>query len=108
MIDIELVVGNVYEIFHKRKGQFIGQLIDVVDGDSADPQFLTFKYDVRFGTDQIRLAVNPGKDKIRVSNIRPSLIIKLGELQEDHWLREVKLPEEIKPATLLDRILRRS
>lgn len=108
MNTIKMTVGNVYQLLHKKKGNFIGQLIDIVEGDDIDPKFYTFKYDVRLGTDQLRLAVNPGKDKVRVSNIRLSLVSKIEEIKDDHWLREVIVPEEKKPPTLIDRILRRS
>lgn len=96
MKSIKLVVGNTYKIIHKRKGCFIGQLIDVVEGDSADSQFLTFKYDVRAETDQARLAVNPGKGKVRVSNLRPSLVTKIEEVEGNEWLRNQIVPAELR------------
>lgn len=87
-IEKELKVGKVYRVTHARKGTFIAQLIGVEQGDPGDEHdtiFLTMKYDVRAGTGQVGLAVNPGKDAFRVSNLRPSLIIKIEEVEAKDW-----------------------
>ena len=96
-MELKWKVGNVYKFSHKRKGTFVGQLIEIVPGDDIDPQFLTVKYDVRVGTDQVRLATTPGKNDVRVSNLRPSLILQIEEQEGEHWLREVRVPEEVQP-----------
>lgn len=92
-------IGEVYQITHTKKGTFVGQLIDIVDseGDEYDQLFLTFKYDVRVNTDQERLSPEPGKMDVRVSNLRPSLILKLERLEGEDWLREVEVKEEKTP-----------
>jgi hypothetical protein len=100
-IDIELKRGSIYKIKHRRKGTFIAKLIDVVQAEPDDPQdeiFLHVIYDVRAGTDQVGLAIVPGKDRERESNLRPSLIEKIEEFEGDTWLREVKLPKAAKAA----------
>lgn len=92
-----LTIGNVYKIRHKTKGVFVGQLIEIVEawpGDEYDTVFLTMKYDVRAGTDQVGLAITPGKDQVRVSNLRPSKILKIAKYEGESWLRNVKVPEE--------------
>jgi hypothetical protein len=97
---MKLTIGNIYKVTHKRKGVFVGQLIDIVDaepGDTEDYFFWQFKYDVRAGTDQERLAINPGKDSVRVSNIRPSLVTNVELFEGEHWLRAVAVKEEQEP-----------
>lgn len=95
----KLTKGDVYTIHHKSKGVFVAQLIDIVEawpGDEYDTVFLTMKYDVRAGTDQVGLAITPGKDQVRVSNLRPSKISKIEKFEGESWLRDVKVPEEEK------------
>jgi len=95
-MDIDLKVDRVYRIHHKRKGVFIAHLLEIVPADKGDLQdkiLLKVRYDVGPGTDQIHLAVNPGKDKVRTSLLRPSLIFNMTELEEGTWRREVKAPE---------------
>lgn len=89
---------------------FTGKLIEIVPWDEYDPYVLTFQYDVRFGTDQARLAFNPGKDKTRTSNLRPSLILRIIEVESGDWQREVKIeePEGEKKAGLFNKLLGRS
>lgn len=97
MNTLDLKIGNVYRVTHKRKGTFVAQLINVVDTDprdTTDDCFLTMKYDVRAGTDQVGLAIAPGKDSIRVSNLRPSLVLRMEELEGEDWLRQIKVAEE--------------
>lgn len=105
--------GLVYKITHERKGTLIGQFVGYDDEPSRldDPQdklFLTFKYDVRQGTAQAGLNVT-GKQVVRVSNLRPSLITEIEQTQEQKWLLDVKVPEEEKEKEpgLLDRLLGR-
>ncbi|HLE05542.1 MAG TPA: hypothetical protein VI729_13140 [Anaerolineales bacterium] len=94
----ELKIGQVYLIHHKRKGTFVAQLIGIQQAsadDEADDIFLKVKYDVRQGTAQANLAISP-KDRVRVSGLRPSLITSMEPTEEQNWLREVKVPEEIQ------------
>ncbi len=94
----DLKIGKVYTFHHIRKGTFVGQLIGVERADSrdeADDLFLTVKYDVRTGTDQERLKVNAGE--IRVSNLRPSLIIQIDDIEEGGWLRKQKVAKPTRP-----------
>jgi len=94
----ELKIGQVYLIHHKRKGTFIAQLVGIEDappGDETDDIFLKVKYDVRRGTPQANLAISP-KDRVRVSGLRPSLVTSMEPTEEQNWLREVKVPEEIQ------------
>ena len=94
----ELKIGQVYLIHHKRKGTFIAQLIGIEEtypGDQADDIILQVKYDVRRGTPQENLAISP-KDRVRVSGLRPSLVTSMEPTEEQTWLREVKVPEEIQ------------
>ncbi len=93
-MDIELKIGKIYSIYHKSKGHFVAHLIDIIEGDQADDKFLTMKYDTRAGTDQAGLAIVPGKSNVRVSNIRPSKILKIKETEEGGWLREIRVPGE--------------
>jgi hypothetical protein len=76
---------------------FVAQLLAIETGDDIDPIFLKVKYDVRSGTDQERLAINPGKDDVRVSNLRPSLITSIEPTEEGNWLRMVAVMEEREP-----------
>ena len=95
----ELKIGQVYLIHHKRKGTFVAQLIGIQqasEDDEADDIFLKVKYDVRQGTAQANLAISP-KDRVRVSGLRPSLILSMEPTEEQKWLREVKVPEEDLP-----------
>lgn len=99
MITKGLTIGTVYEIIHKRKGKFIALLTDIEpapEGDEADDFFLKVRFDVRLGTDQYWMAANP-KQRYRESNLRPSLILKMVELEGDHWLREVKVQVTPEP-----------
>jgi len=55
----DLHIGKVYSILHRRKGYFVGRLLEVSKtepGDEADSVLLQFEIDVRPGTDQNRLA----------------------------------------------------
>lgn len=111
----DLKEGKIYKIAHARKGHFVGMFLGWDDeafriGDKEDFVFLTFKYDVRVGTDQAHLSTGV-KDTtgvpsaVRVSNLRPSLILKITETEEQEWLREVVVPEEnTKKPTLKERI----
>ena len=105
----ELKIGQVYSIHHKRKGHFVAQLIGIEEtplGDEADDIFLKVKYDVRQGTSQANLAISP-KDRVRVSGLRPSLVISMEPTEEQKWLREVRVPEEDLPKpdkTLMSRL----
>jgi len=95
----ELKIGQVYSIHHKRKGHFVAQLIGIEEtslGDEADDIFLKVKYDVRQGTSQANLAISP-KDRVRVSGLRPSLVISMEPTEEQKWLQEIKVPEEALP-----------
>ena len=95
----ELKIGQVYSIHHKRKGHFVAQLIGIEEtppGDEVDDIFLKVKYDVRQGTSQANLAISP-KDRVRVSGLRPSLVLSMEPTEEQEWLREVKVPEEDLP-----------
>jgi len=65
-------------------------------GDEADDIFLKVKYDVRQGTSQANLAISP-KDRVRVSGLRPSLVISMEPTEEQKWLQEIKVPEEALP-----------
>lgn len=88
-----LVIGKVYAIGHKRKGDFRGQLIDIVEGDAQDPQFLTFKIDTRPGSGQERLARSKHA-AITVTNVRPSLVVRIEEMPDDEWLLSQRVAEE--------------
>jgi len=93
----ELKIGEVYAIHHKKKGRFVAQLIDIVpapEEDKIDDVFLTMKYDTRAGTDQANLAIVPGKSHVRVSNLRPSFILKIEKTEKGGWLREIPVQEE--------------
>lgn len=95
----DLEIGKIYSIHHRKKGHFVAQLIEVVsawEGDETDDVFLTMKYDTRAGTDQVGLAIAPGKSKVRVSNLRPSHILSIKETLEGEYLRAAKVPEENK------------
>ena len=109
MKDIKLEVGKIYRIWHERKGSFVARLLAIVpawEEDKYDTEFLHMMYDVRAGTDQMGLAIVPGKDRFRESNLRPSLINKIEEVPEgEDWLREIKLPEPRKG--LIDRLFRK-
>ena len=110
--------GTVYEVDHERKGRFIGQFLGFDDeperlGDKVDKVFLTFKYDVRAGTDQAHMQVGV-KDEagymkpVRVSNLRPSLIRSIRQTEEQQWLLEVVVPEGEKAGpSLRERFLGR-
>lgn len=89
----DVKVGKIYDIHHKRKGAFVAQLIGFEEGDEVDPVIMVMKYDVRAGTAQAGLAMMP-KQRVRVSGIRPSLVTKIEETDENSWLREVRVPEE--------------
>jgi hypothetical protein len=91
----QVTIGSVYAVQHKRKGHFVGQLIDVVDGDEHDPVLLRFKIDVRPGTDQARIAHSPG-EAVAVRDIRPSLVVSIEAIDTAQWLRVVKVPEEVR------------
>jgi len=89
-----LVIGKVYAIGHKRKGDFRAQLIDIVPGDAQDPQLLTFKIDTRPGSGQERLARSKGAS-ITVTNVRPSLVVRIDEMPgNDEWLLSQRVAEE--------------
>lgn len=104
--DVE--TGVVYRIRHKRKGEFIAQVIDIEERDDpVDPFIIVVKYDVRYGTDQNRLQRTDVKDAktglppgVRVSGLRPSLITLMEKTDEQKWLREVKVVEEKKKGIL--------
>ena len=96
-MNIEMEYGKVYKIWHKRKGAFVAQFLGVVEGDEADAQFIHVRYDVRVGTDQAHLSTNLGKQDVRESNLRPSLITKIELFDGPHWLRELKPPPEPAP-----------
>lgn len=88
-----LVIGRVYAVGHRRKGDFRGQLIDIVPGDAADSQLLTFKIDTRPGSGQERLA-HAKNAHITVTNLRPSLIVRIEEMPDDDWLLSQRVAEE--------------
>jgi hypothetical protein len=92
-MNMEMEHGKVYKIWHKRKGPFVAQFLGIVEGDEVDPQFIYVRYDVRVGTDQAHLSTNPGKQNVRESNLRPSLITNIELFTDNHWLRELKSPE---------------
>ena len=97
-------IGRVYRIRHKRKGEFVAQVIDIEKREDAiDPFIIVVKYDVRYGTDQNRLQRTDLKDAktgrplgVRVSGLRPSLITLIEKTEEQKWLRDVEVPEEVK------------
>ena len=94
-------IGEVYRIHHRRKGQFVAQVIGVEQADPGDLQdryFVTVKYDVRVGTDQANLSIEIGKQQVRVSNLRPSLVDSIDHLEGENWLRMVRVAEENRPA----------
>ena len=106
-LDVQLKIGNTYRVKHKRKGEFVVQLIGIVKTNhpaEVDDYFLTCRYDVRAGTDQARLAFVPGKEQIRTSNLRPSLIDGI-EIIKEHWLRDIKLPEPVPETTGIKKML---
>lgn len=94
----KLEVGKIYRIVHERKGTFVAQLIGIEPtsvNDSQDEMFLTMKYDVRAGTGQVGLAISPGKDSVRVSNLRPSLITHMEVLDNDDYkVKQTRVPKE--------------
>lgn len=103
-------INKIYKVLHQRKGAFVAQLIGFEEGDDIDPIIMVMKYDVRVGTAQAGLAMTP-KQRVRVSGIRPSLVSRIEETNEDSWLREVRVQEEEtvkKEPGLLDRLLRRT
>lgn len=106
----DVKIGKIYKVVHKRKGTFVAQLIDFEECDKVDPVVMKMKYDVRDGTAQAGMATTP-KQTVRVSGIRPSLVVKIEETEDGNWLRDVKVPEEeaVKKETgFLDKLLRRS
>ena len=93
----ELIIGKTYRFTHIRKGNFIAQLIDIVPtdlGDEADTQLLRCKIDTRKQTGQERLA-RSAKADVTVTDIRPSLISNLEEVESDTWLVERRVNEEL-------------
>ena len=105
----DLEVGKIYKVVHKRKGAFVAQLIEFEDCDDVDPLVMVMKYDVRDGTAQAGMATTP-KQTVRVSGIRPSLVIKIEETSDKSWLRDVRVAEEevtTKEPGFLDKLLRR-
>ena len=106
--DVE--IGRIYDVHHKRKGAFVAQLIGFEECDEIDLIVMVMKYDVRKGTAQAGLATTP-KQAVRVSGIRPSLVVKIEETDGGGWLRDAKVPEEEsikkKEPGFLDKLLRR-
>lgn len=106
----DVKIGKIYDVHHKRKGPFVAQLINFEKCDKVDPVIMVMKYDVRAGTAQAGLATTPTQ-AVRVSGIRPSLVLRIEETDGDSWLREVKVPEEEKIVRkepgFLDKLLRR-
>lgn len=106
-ISKQLKVGDVYTFHHVRKGTFVGQLIGVEKADpedEADDLFLTVKYDVRVGTGQEHMKTT-GVD-IRVSNLRPSLLVAIDDYDGKSWLLQKKAPKQPRPDTELLQALR--
>ena len=104
LMGANLKLGNTYRIKHKRKGEFVVQLIGIEETThptEVDKFFLTCRYDVRVGTDQAHMSFGTKSEKtgqpapFRVSNLRPTLIDKIEPIKE-HWLRELKLPQPKK------------
>jgi hypothetical protein len=101
-VDKDLTIGKVYAIGHKRKGDFRAQLVDIVPGDAADPVFLMFKIDTREGSGQEKLA-RARSAKITVTNLRPSLIMRIEEMPDDDWLCTQHIVEEEQRRRRLER-----
>lgn len=89
----QLTIGKVYAIGHKRKGDFRAQLIDIVPGDTQDLQLLTMKIDTRPGSGQERLS-HAKNARVTVTNIRPSLVVRIEEMPDDEWLLSQRVSEE--------------
>jgi hypothetical protein len=92
-MDANLQVGKTYEFTHTRKGKFKAQLIEIIPGDEADTQLLKVKIDTRRGRGQERLA--RVKADITVTNLRPSLISDIVQCEDEAWLIEKRVPEEL-------------
>jgi hypothetical protein len=100
-MDIKLEIGKTYKITHTRKGAFVAQLIDIVStdpGDEQDVQLLRCKIDTRRGTGQERLARTHAE--ITVTDIRPSLIAHIEEVESDAWLLQRRVVEEDRAAQM--------
>jgi hypothetical protein len=93
LMDTDLVVGKTYEFTHTRKGKFKAQLIDILPGDEADARLLKVKIDTRRGRGQERLA--RVKTDVTVTNLRPSLISEILQCEDEAWLIEKRVPEEL-------------
>lgn len=94
-MDIKLEIGKTYRITHIRKGTFVSQLIDIVPtdpGDEADTQLLRMKIDTRKGSGQERLARTSAE--VHVTDIRPSLVSHIDEMEGDAWLLQTRVVEE--------------
>lgn len=90
-----LEVGKVYKIRHRKKGEFIVQVLEILPTDKEDmaDDFLLFcRYDVRAGTSQVGLSLAPGKMKTRESGLRPSHILGIEELTGESWKQQVDWP----------------
>jgi hypothetical protein len=101
-MELELKRGEVYRFWHKRAGEFVAQVLGMVEGDEADPEFIHVRIDVREGSGQERLALSTAGTRER--NLRPSLILRIEKLEGEHWLRQLKL---VKPPSLADRLFAR-
>jgi hypothetical protein len=91
-----LHVGRVYAIHHRRKGHFKALLEAVIPaetGDEKDTQLLTVRIDTRRGSGQERLA--RANSPVTVTNIRPSLVIAMVELDESWQVMPRPKPAEI-------------
>lgn len=90
---MELEIGKTYKITHRKKGEFVGQLLDKVPlpPEDVDPYFLRMKVDTRKGTSQHRLAWTDVD--FREIDIRPSHVLECEEVEPDQWL----LKQTIQP-----------
>jgi len=88
-------VGKVYKIRHRKKGEFVVQILEIVpteEEDKADDFLLFCRYDVRAGTSQVGLSLAPGKMNVRESALRPSHILSIEDLIGESWKQQVDWP----------------
>lgn len=95
----KLEVGSIYQVTHKRKGQFVAKLFDIKKtpaSDVSDAIMLGFRLDVRLGSGQEQLAGasgRQGKETVKEFYARPKLITAIQMLEGENWKRPIKLPE---------------
>jgi len=97
------IVGAVYRLMHKRKGQFIAQHTRTEPGDAHDPLLWVFRFDTRPGTGQERLA-RAANAQWTETALRPSFILELDLLEGRDWhLQQARQPFQTAPPIIARR-----